>query len=306
MFCWFSLKPRCKGWPQQRRSICHTRWQSLLRTIRFWSNGVPHSLCVNKYKVQEVSKATAERVPRLSVRIGHFSLSVYLLQENPRMARPQFGPSALERRPKANQARPFVLGGLHVSHGETWVSREQRRWLNRSDSLFWRGAPVDDQGARGKALKHLNQVENADAAGRRLPQAPGVQTSRPPETSRGPIRSTNKKGACCFFSRVRSRLEDSSNPLLAGSFGSLCSRFDCSVVPSGHPFGVFRLGAQTGRCGLQAKVITRQRHAHFLRNCSSGAFTAQRCRQSRASYGWPISLGGLLRPYQRYRADMSR
>ena len=147
---------------------------------------------------------------------------------------PSLGPVLLKGDQRQTRPGPLFWGGFMCLMG---VSREQRRWLNRSDSLFWRGAPVDDQGARGKALKHLNQVENADAAGRRLPQPPGVQTSRPPETSRGPIRSTNKKGACCFFSRVRSRL-------VAGSFDSLCSRFDCSVVPSGHPFGFFRLDAR--------------------------------------------------------------
>ncbi|CAE7712996.1 Poglut1 [Symbiodinium pilosum] len=37
------------------------------------------------------------------------------------------------------------------------------RWLNRSDTVFWRGAPVEDQGARTVALERIAEVKNSDA-----------------------------------------------------------------------------------------------------------------------------------------------
>ncbi|CAE8696824.1 unnamed protein product [Polarella glacialis] len=36
-------------------------------------------------------------------------------------------------------------------------------WLDRSDTIFWRGAPVDDHGARSVALQYLADVPGADA-----------------------------------------------------------------------------------------------------------------------------------------------
>ncbi|CAE7684700.1 Poglut1 [Symbiodinium necroappetens] len=57
-----------------------------------------------------------------------------------------------------------------ISHNYDQLFREFRqhwgvraRWQNRSDTLFWRGAPVEDQGARSVALEQITAVENSDA-----------------------------------------------------------------------------------------------------------------------------------------------
>eukprot|EP00439_Symbiodinium_sp_Y106_P072221 s2754_g13.t1 len=60
-----------------------------------------------------------------------------------------------------------------ISHNYDQLFREFRqhwgvraRWQNRSDTLFWRGAPVEDpsdQGARSVALEQIQAVENSDA-----------------------------------------------------------------------------------------------------------------------------------------------
>jgi len=52
---------------------------------------------------------------------------------------------------------------LMERYARNWTQRAAP-WVNRSQLLFWRGAPVDDDGRRARALEHLAEVGGTDAA----------------------------------------------------------------------------------------------------------------------------------------------